>query len=55
MKGKNYVIMRDGPNEKTGQLFDYEDYIKFSKLNFIGLLTKNDKGQLVLRMKKDKN
>ena len=32
MKGKNYVILRDGPNEKTGQLFDYDDYIKFGGL-----------------------
>lgn len=55
IKGKNYYILKDSPNEKTGQLFDYNEYSKFSNIKFVGLLIKNDKGNLVLRLIKDEN
>ena len=45
-------------NEKdsdTKQLFDYDNYVKFSKLIFVGLLTKNENNKTVLRMKKQEN
>ena len=51
-RNKKYVILKDTPKSKTGQLFNYETYIQFGNLDFVGLLMKNDDDKLILRMKK---
>mgnify|MGYP006087625125 CR=1 FL=1 len=52
IKKKNYVMLENEKNSDTKQLFDYDNYVKFSKLIFIGLLTKNKDNKLVLKIKK---
>ena len=53
IKNKKYAILRDTPRAKTGQLFDYETYVQFGNLEFVGLLVKNEDNKLVLRQKKN--
>jgi len=55
IKKKNYIMLENEKDSDTKQLFDYDNYIKFSKLIFIGLLTKNENNKTVLRMKKQEN
>jgi hypothetical protein len=55
IKKKNYIILENEKDSDTKQLFDYDNYVKFSKLIFIGLLTKNENNKTVLRMKKQEN
>ena len=55
IKKKNYIMLENEKNSDTKQLFDYDNYVKFSKLIFIGLLTKNENNKTVLRMKKQEN
>ena len=52
IRKKNYVMLENEKNSDTKQLFDYNNYVKFSKLIFVGLLTKNENNKTVLRMKK---
>jgi len=52
IKKKKYAILKDTITARTGQLFDYETYLQFGNLDFVGLLSKNEKGQTVLKMKK---
>ena len=52
IKNKKYAILKDTPKSKTGQLFDYDTYVQFGNLEFVGLLVKNDDNKLVLRLKK---
>jgi superfamily II DNA or RNA helicase len=52
IKNKKYAILKDSPKAKTGQLFDYETYVQFGNLEFVGLLEMNNENKLVLRLKK---
>jgi len=53
IKNKKYAILKDTPRAKTGQLFDYETYVQFGNLEFVGLLVKNENDKLVLKLKKN--
>jgi len=55
IKKKNYIMLENEKDSDTKQLFDYDNYVKFSKLIFVGLLTKNENNKTVLRMKKQEN
>ena len=55
IRKKNYVMLENEKDSDTKQLFDYDNYVKFSKLIFVGLLTKNENNKTVLRMKKQEN
>ena len=52
IKNKKYAILKDSPKARTGQLFDYETYVQFGNLEFVGLLEMNNENKLVLRLKK---
>lgn len=52
IKNKKYAILKDSPKARTGQLFDYETYVQFGNLEFVGLLEMNNDNKLVLRLKK---
>ena len=53
IKDIEYMILYDKGDNKTGQLFDKDEYDKFETIKFVGLLLKNDKDEYILRLVKE--
>ena len=51
IKNKKYAILKDSPKARTGQLFDYETYVQFGNLEFVGLLEMNNENKLSIKIK----